>query len=140
MGICGRIQEEPTMIEQVPLKIEIKPLKQVLDETVATMEAVKAGKHVEPSRTLSFETMDLFRSFFTEKRLEMLRAIRHRKPGSVYGLAKMLRRDLKSVRTDLDILVRLGLVRVRKKKAKTRTGYKKVPSVDYDRLVLEMVV
>lgn len=128
------------MTERPPLRIEIKPLKQVLGEFGDTWDALEKDKHVEPSRTLSFETMDLFRSFFTEKRLEMLRAIRHRKPGSVYGLAKMLKRDLKSVRTDLDILVRLGLVRVKKKKAKTRTGYKKVPSVDYDRFVLEMVV
>lgn len=129
------------MIERIPeVKIEITSIHKALDEFAETLKAVKAGKHVEPKRSLSFESVEAFRSFFTEKRLEMLRVIRHRKPGSIYGLAKMLRRDLKSVRTDLDILVRLGLVRVKKKKAKTRTGYKKVPSVDYDRLVLEMVV
>ncbi len=123
-----------------PLTIEILPLKQVLDEAVETIEAVQAGKHVEPRRRLSFDSVDDFRRFFTERRMEMLSAIRHRQPHSVYGLAKMLKRDLKSVNTDLDILIEIGVVSVRKKKAKTRTGYKKVPHVGFDRLVLEMVV
>ncbi len=123
-----------------PLRIEIKPLKQALDEFVDVIEAAKAGKHVEPSRVLSFDSVDDFRKFFTEKRLEMLRVIRHKQPHSVYELAKMLKRDLKSVNTDLDILIDIGVVSVKRKKAKTRTGYKKVPSVDFDRLVFEMVV
>lgn len=129
------------MIERIPeVKIEIKSIHEALDEFAETLKAVRTGKHVEPKRSLSFESVEAFRSFFTEKRLEMLRVIRHKEPGSVYGLAKMLKRDLKSVRTDLDILVQLGLVRVKKKKAKTRTGYKKVPYVDFDRLILEMLV
>lgn len=123
-----------------PLKIEIKPIHKVLDEVEADMRAIKRGEPLESSRTLSFETVDDFRSFFTEKRLEIIKAIRRHHPKSVYELAKILKRDLKSVRTDLKKLIILGVVSTRRAKANTPKGYKSVPHVEFDRMVLEIAV
>jgi len=122
----------------IPLQIRIKPLKEVLDDFEATYEAVRQGREVTPRRILSFENVDEFRAFFTERRLELLRTIRRRNPRSVYALAHMLGRDLKSVRTDLALLARLGVVRF--SRARRGTRYRKIPHVDFDRVVLEMAV
>ncbi|MBS3165224.1 hypothetical protein J4439_07385 [Candidatus Woesearchaeota archaeon] len=122
----------------IPLQIRIKPLKEVLDDFEATYEAVRQGREVTPRRILSFENVEEFRAFFTERRLELLRTIRRRNPRSVYALAHMLGRDLKSVRTDLALLARLGVVRF--SRARRGTRYRKIPHVDFDRVVLEMAV
>ena len=123
-----------------PLQIKIRSLKETFDEAEKAWRAIATGEKIESSRTLSFDTVDDFRSFFTEKRLELVRVVRHRNPSSVYGLAKMLKRDLKSVRTDLRMLTLMGIVSTRKKKANTPKGYKRIPSVDFDRMILEIAV
>ncbi len=127
-------------MKKPPLKIEIRSIHDVLEESAQVMEDIMAGREVEPSRTLSFETVDAFRSFFTEKRIELLKAIRHQNPKSVYELAKIVKRDLKSVRTDLKKLTQYGVVRTKKKKANTPKGYKRVPYVEFDRITFEMAV
>ena len=122
------------------MRVTIKPTEQFLQEFEDTMQAVIARRAVPQEPEVSFASIDVFRQFFTEKRLEMLHVIRHRRPGSVYALAKLLKRDFKSVHADLKRLAQLGLVRVRRQKAKTPKGYRAVPVVGYDRIILEMAV
>ena len=52
------------------------------------------------------------RNLLTPNRLALLRAIRTRRPGSIYELAKIAGRDLKNVQDDLRLLERYGLVRM----------------------------
>ena len=122
------------------MRISIKPTEQFNREIVETFKAIEEGRAVPQGPEISFASLDVFRQFFTEKRLEMLHVIRHRRPGSVYALAKLLKRDFKSVHADLKRLAQLGLVRVRRQKAKTPKGYRAVPVVGYDRIILEMAV
>jgi len=122
------------------MRISIKPTEQFNREIVETFKAIEEGRAVPHGPEISFASLDVFRQFFTEKRLEMLHVIRHRQPGSVYALAKLLKRDFKSVHADLKRLAQLGLVRVRRQKAKTPKGYRAVPVVGYDRIILEMAV
>jgi len=74
------------------------------------------------------------RRVLTERRLELLKTIRDRKPSSVYELAKMVDRDLKNVLQDLSYLEELGIVAV------TEIGVKKVSHFDYDRISIEVAV
>jgi len=52
------------------------------------------------------------RNLLTRNRLALLRAIRNKRPGSIYELAKIVERDLKNVQDDLRLLEEYGLVKV----------------------------
>ena len=59
---------------------------------------------------LYFESLDDLRRMLTSRRLDLLAAILHHRPGSVTELARFVRRDLKNVSDDLALLHQLGLV------------------------------
>ena len=61
-------------------------------------------------------SLEAARNLLTPSRLALLRAIRNRRPGSIYELAKIVSRDLKNVQQDLRILERHGLVRMTRRR------------------------
>ncbi len=63
--------------------------------------------------------------------------VKEKRPQSVYELAKFVNRDLKNVTQDLGFLERLGLVGLKKTKDKRA---KTTPSVEYDKILLEIAV
>jgi predicted transcriptional regulator len=77
------------------------------------------------------------RKALTPKRLQLLHTIKEKRPQSVYELAKFVNRDLKNVTQDLAFLERLGLVGLKKIKDKRA---KTTPSVEYDKILLEIEV
>lgn len=81
---------------------------------------------------------ELFFRAFTDKRLELLRVIKKEHPSSVYELAKMLNRNLKNVSDDVHYLAGLGLIEV--EKAKSNGREKTIPTVDYEKILLEIPV
>ena len=117
--------------------IKIGGLKSALREAAEVMEKVKRGEKVIPKSSIGFESIDGLRRVLTPKRLEMLKAIKERSPGSVYELAKLLGRDLKSVNTDLHVLEEYWLVSLEKSE-EGRTKVK--PQVSFDKLNIEIVL
>lgn len=97
-----------------------------------------SGEKVEPLRQLVFRSIDDLRSFLTPQRLRLLKLIRSRRPGSVYELAALAGRDRKAVRTDLDVLVSLGVVRM--SRASTGGRVRSVPHVPYSRIEIGVKV
>ena len=81
--------------------------------------------------------MDQLRKFLTPKRLELLRVVRHKKPNSMYELAKLVSRTPENVNTDIKFLEQLGFVEVTRIKDIRK---KLVPEVNYDRMTLEITV
>ena len=63
--------------------------------------------------------------------------IRHKKPKSVYELAKLVERTPENVNTDIKLLKQLGFVETTKVKEIRR---KLVPEVSYNRMTLEINV
>lgn len=114
--------------------VGVKPLDDVLKEAGETFEHLAKGKAIKQKRAIYFASLKEMRRVLTERRLEILKTIRDRKPSSVYELAKMVERDLKNVLQDLSYLQDLGIVSV------TDTGMKKVPHFDYDRISIEVAV
>ena len=80
---------------------------------------------------LYFESVEDLRQILTEKRLEMLLAITRHRPSSVRALAELLKRDYKNVSTDVTLLERLGLLKL---KASGRKGSAQAPSLLYDEI------
>ena len=119
------------------IKITIRDLKDVLHEFAETYEKLRKGERVAPRRELSFANIETLRKFLTEKRIELLHVIRKHAPNSIYALAQLVKRDLKSVNTDIDVLKSLDLVSLEKlKEARRRTK----PRVEFDKLNVEITI
>jgi predicted transcriptional regulator len=116
------------------VRIEIKVLDEALKEAGEVFEKLSKGEHVQKKEAVYFANLKEMRKVLTEKRMELLKAIKDKKPASVYELAKFLHRDLKNVLQDLTYLQELGLVDV------TETRDKKIPHVRYDKIAFEVAI
>lgn len=110
--------------------IEIRPLKEALKEFAEVFGKVKKGEKVTPKRGVGFSDVNSFRRFFSKKRMELLSAIKHKKPKSVYQLAKILNRQYKNVYDDVELLEELGLI--------TKENHS--VEVDFNKLCVEVAV
>ena len=90
--------------------IEIRPLKESLKEFAEVFEKVKKDEKVVLKRGVSYSDVDSFRKFFSRRRMELLKVIKHEKPKSIYKLAKLVDREYKNVYDDVELLEELGLV------------------------------
>ena len=122
------------------ITVDIKPLKDVLKEAAEVMGKIKKGKAVKPRKGLSFGNVESFREFFTPKRIELLQVIRHKHPKSVYELAKLTNREIKSVVTDIKILEKYGLIDTKRLAVKGKAGYRVMPIFDYDKLTVDIAM
>ena len=119
------------------IDIGIKTLEENLSDFSKTWKKLQAGEKVKKQEGIYFDSIDAMRSVLTNNRLLILKTIRESHPGSVYELAKLLKRDLKNVNQDLSLLSEIGLVTLEKRKTdKERI----VPSVEYNKILLEIPV
>lgn len=77
-----------------------------------------------------FESLEAVRRILTEKRLELWRTIRDRKPNSILHLARMAERDFRGVHRDVMLLVSVGLVTLRREKGKHGDSQRPISLVD----------
>ena len=100
-------------------KIRIRPKEQFwseLHEVARALDRGEALKRYAPG--VFFDSLDAVRKVLTDKRLELWRTIRDRKPGSISALAKMVGRGFRPVHRDLMLLQYFGLIRLGKTKGK----------------------
>jgi len=110
--------------------IEIKPLKESLKEFAKTFERARKRSTINSKTSIGFSDVGSFRKFFSEKRMELLSVIKHKKPKSIYQLAKILNREYKNVYDDVELLEELGLI------AKEQHNV----NVDFNKLCVEVAV
>ncbi|WP_297058692.1 HTH domain-containing protein [Thermosulfurimonas sp.] len=121
------------------VKVEIKSLENTLAEARSVMEAVTKGKAVKPKgHAVVFPDWRTMRKVLSEKRLELLKAVRKHRPASVYELARILGRNLRSVQQDVKVLSELGFLELEKNPQGKRDRL--TPKVDYDKVVLEVAL
>src|SRR3989454_304215 len=94
------------------LTIQIKAADEALKGFRETFKAVEAGRRVTRREGVYLTSIEAARNLLTPNRLALLRAIRTKRPGSIYELAKIVGRDLKNVQDDLRLLERYGLVQI----------------------------
>lgn len=112
------------------IKLTVTSTKEVLGQFATALAKARRGEKVEHSG-ISFESIEGLRNVLTKRRLELLSVIRHRKPNSVYELSKLLKRDMKSVNTDLKILEENDFVSLKK----ISNGRQRViPVVEFDKI------
>ena len=116
------------------IKVGIKDLKSVLDDSVKTGEAIERGEKVSKEKGTYFTSFEAFRKALTPKRLELLHIIKAQKPSSINELARMAKRDVKNIADDVNYLEQIGLIQ------KKATAQKTAPVITYDKIALEIAV
>ncbi len=117
--------------------ITIKEHGKVLAEFAEALQKARKGQTIEPHQEVSFENIETLRKFLTDKRLELLQAIKQEQPDSIYELAQLVHRDLKSVNTDLTILEELGIISLQK----THDARERVkPILEFEKINVEIVI
>ena len=119
------------------LTIQIKSVGEAFEGFKESFKAAEAGGRVREREGVYFTSMEAARNLLTPNRLALLRAIRTKRPGSIYELAKMVRRDLKNVQADLKILERHGLVRMSQEHRKGKRQVK-VPRTLFRQIALKI--
>jgi len=124
------------MIKTKELKLYIEDTADFKKKIKAELQDIDKGKAKKLREdSVSFQSLDQLRKFLTPKRLELLRTVRHKKPSSIYELAKLVSRTPENVNTDIKFLKKLGFVEVTKVKELRK---KSVPEVSYDKMTLEI--
>lgn len=115
------------------LDIEIRTVREVLDEFKGVYKKVARGERVKPRFGISFPDLETARRILTPERLQIMRCIREQHPQSIYRLAKLVGRDFKNVHTEIQELRKMGIVKI----ARSRRGRRQViPRVPYDKINL----
>lgn len=118
--------------------IGIKSLESMLDDAQNVMEHLEKGEKVIKRKPgVYFADIETMRKAITPERIRILQVIKKESPGSIYELVKILDRDMKNVKVDVNYLSNLGLIELKK----TKEGRERVtPSVNYDKLLLEIPI
>ena len=121
------------------VKIEIKSLEEILAEAGAVMENIKKGKPTKfQGYAVVFPDWKTMRRVLSEKRLELLKAVRKYRPASVDELALILNRNRRSVQQDVRLLSRLGFLELKGSSRGKKDGL--TPRVNYDKMILEVAL
>jgi len=119
------------------VEVTIRPTREVLKDFAATLGKVRKGQKVESRMGISFESIDGLRNVLTRRRLELLSMVKHEKPQSIYELSKFLKRDLKSVNTDLKVLEENELIEFKKVSGGRQ---RLIPKVSFDNIKITVEV
>ena len=87
---------------------------------------------------LYFNSVEELRRVLTDRRVELLRLIRSKKPSSIKELAALATRDFKNVYADVHLLARLGLLTLPQEKAGPKHRGRKSPRVTYASVSVEI--
>jgi len=118
------------------IKVIIRPLEEDLGEVVEAFKKVEGREEFEEEKIV-VESLDVLRKILTPERMRILQVIKNEKPNSIYELAKLLGRDRAAVIRDLEVLQKIGLVKISEEK--DEKGRKK-PIVPYDEIVVKIPV
>jgi len=113
------------------IEIEVKPFKADEKDVAEVFKKISKGEKIREDKIV-VESLDELRKVLTKERIRLLHAIRTKKPKSIYDLSLMLERDRKAIITDLEILKRLGLVKIAKRRTMKRI--RTVPTVPYTKI------
>ena len=98
------------------IRVRIKSVDEALDNAIGAMRAIQSKRRVRKRVGEYFESLNAVGAALTEKRIALLRLVRERAPASVAELARMAKRDSKTVYRDVEALRELGLITIAEKR------------------------
>ena len=89
-------------------------------------------------KSQDFSDLKILRNLLTDEKARILHTLKSKSPESIYQLAKELKKDLKSLRTDIKILERFGFIEIVSHKKGNRTLHKPVLAVEKMEFILRI--
>ena len=80
--------------------IRIKSAKDALEGFRSTFKTIESGRAFTRRASVYFTSIDAARNLLTPSRIDLLHAIRTKRVSTIYGLARIVGRDLKNVHED----------------------------------------
>jgi len=96
------------------------------------------SKLIGGKKSHDFSDVKLLRNLLSNEKARILYLLKSKNPQSIYGLAKLLGRDFKSVREDIKVLERFGLIEFHSEKHGKRESLKPVLIADRLNLVIDV--
>ena len=81
-------------------------------------------------KEFDFDGLSILRKLLSNEKARLMHIIKDKKPGSIYGLAKMLKRDFKSVNDDVKLLEKFGFIDMLAEKTGKRERLRPILVVD----------
>ena len=95
-----------------------------------------ASKLLGEKKSHDFSDIKLLRTLLSNEKARILYALKNQKPRSIYALAKLLKRDFKSVRVDVKVLERFGFIEFYKEKTGKRESL--APTLAVSKMQIEI--
>src|SRR3546814_5874717 len=92
------------------LTVKIESLEETMSQVAGSIRAVEAGAAADEVATLSFPSWERTHHVLTPKRLEILKAMVGQDAMSIRAVARRFGRDFKGVHTDVDTLLKSGVI------------------------------
>ena len=103
-----------------------------------TIDDIKKRRADDNNGVIYVKNIDVARKILTPQRMRLLSTVRNSKPVSLYALAKIMKKDIKSVISDADMLNHFGLLRL---ESYIEGKQKKVrPKIEASRIQMELAV
>jgi predicted transcriptional regulator len=96
------------------------------------------SKFIGSKKEQDFSDIKLLRSLLSDEKARILYFLSTQEPFSIYDLAKKLKRDLKSVRKDLQVLERFGFIDFYSEKKGKRKRLKPVLVTDRLEIIIDI--
>ncbi len=120
------------------IQVVIQPKEEFRKQLREDFKRIDQGERdLIREESVVFHSIEQFRKVMTNKRIELLKVIRHKKPKSVYELAKLVNRSVDNVNNDVRFLEQLGFIETEKIK---KGRHKLIPSVDFDKIEIELPI
>jgi predicted transcriptional regulator len=118
------------MIRVKNIKVKVQGFDEFFSELESDLKEMKGGGY-KKKEDVAFESLSVLQQYLTPKRIELLKLIKKQEPESLYELAQVSKRPLKSIHRDINVLKRAGLIEV----VKTKDGRRRsMPIVNYDKI------
>jgi predicted transcriptional regulator len=90
------------------------------------------------NKSHNFSDIKMLRSLLSNEKARILHVLKSENVVSIYGLAKVLGRDFKSVREDIKALERFGLIEFHAEKVGKRKSLKPILSTDKLQIIVNI--
>lgn len=117
------------------INVVIEGLEKFFDKSKDEFRQLEKGKLKKSINSLSLSEEE-YRNLFSKKRLDIIKALKHKKFISIYELAKELERSYKNVYDDVNLLLELGIIEKTEDKKTHKDNY----YVNFDKISVEIPV
>jgi predicted transcriptional regulator len=105
---------------------------------VSVKKGTFVSKLIRSKKSPDFSDIKLLRNLLSTEKAKILYTIKSKNPKSIYHLAQILNRDLKSVRRDIKTLKNFGFLEFRSEKKDKKKSLKPVLIIERLQIIIDL--